>query len=137
MWPFRRQPSAVDHSHVYMIDGGQVRAIQTDDDILSMLGVGTGADGLPLGERTRALSYSASAACLRIISTLCAAAPAHIYSIDTDGGRQRERDHVAEKLLNGFASPWESSVDFVREMTLEAMFEGDALSRIRLIWHEL
>lgn len=130
MWPFMRQPRAVERSHVYLLDGGQIRAIQTDDDILSLLGVGTGSDGLPIGERTRAMSYSASAACLRIISTLCAAAPVHVYSIDQGGGRQRQRDHVAERLLNGFACPWESSTDFVREMTLEAMFEGDAFARV-------
>lgn len=131
VWPFKTAaPRAVEMSHVYLLDGGQVRAIQTDDDILAMLGVGTGADGLPLGERTRAMAYSASAACLRIISTLCAAAPVHAYRIDADGGRQRERDHVAERLLNSFASPWESSTDFVREMTLEAMFEGDAFARV-------
>src|SRR5690606_21590652 len=90
----------------------------------------TGADGLPLGERARALSYSASAACLRRISTLCAAAPLHAYSVAADGDRSRLRDHPAEKMLNGFANPWQASPDFIRELTLEALFEGDAFARV-------
>lgn len=61
VWPFKTAaPRAVEKSHVYLPAGGQVRAIQTDDDILAMLGVGTGSDGLPLGERTRAMSQSRS-----------------------------------------------------------------------------
>lgn len=131
MWPFNRTPDrrTVATSRAYLIDGGQVRAIQSDAEILKMLGVGT-ANGLPVGHRQRAMQYSASAAALRLISTLCAAAPVHVYEIDSDGGRVRQREHVAEKLLNGFASPWESSTDFVRDMTLEAMFEGESFARV-------
>lgn len=129
--PWQKQPaSTAATSRSWLVADGQIRAIQTDDDIMAMLGVAVGADGLPTSFRARALAYSASAACLRLISTLCAAAPLHAYSVGADGDRSRLRDHAAERLLNGFANPWQASPDFIREMTLEALFEGDAYARV-------
>lgn len=117
-------------SRAYLVDGGQVRAIQTDDDILQMLGVGTGADGLPLDERARAFAYPASAACLRLISNLVASAPVHCFQRVGNDTSDRRRDHPAERLMNDFASPWMPSTEFVRLMTLEVMFKGEAFARV-------
>lgn len=131
MWPFnRRDNRAVSSTSTYLVANGQVRAIQSDQDILDMLGVGTGSDGLPLGDRARALAYPASAACLRLISTLTASAPVHVYQRESDGGRKRLRDHAGEKLMNDFASPWMDSCEFIRFMTLEAMFSGEAFAKV-------
>lgn len=126
-WPWQTAPAA---SQSFLMDGGQIRAIQTDSDILGMLGVGTGADGQPLDHRARALAYPASAACLRLISTLVASAPVHCFKRNTDNTRERERGHIAEKLLNEWAAKFQPSTEFVRKMTLEALFEGEAFAKV-------
>jgi len=128
MWPFSRSAGAAAQS--WVVANGQVRSITTGDDWLDVIGVGTGADGLPHGDKARALAFPASAACLRLISNLVASVPVHVYSGAGTGNRKRVADHPAERLLNDFAQPWQPSSEFLRLMTLNAMYDGQAFAKV-------
>jgi len=127
----RRAVSAavVETSASYLIDAGEIRSLANPDEQLRALFGGWSADGIP-ARTEAALHFSASAACIRLISTLIAEAPAHVYRRDADGSRVRERAHPAETLLNAFSSPWQASTEFVREMTKTALLDGDAFARV-------
>ena len=134
VWPFNRTPDrrTVDTSRTWLVAGGQVRAVQSDTDLLELLGLVSGADGLPSSLRLRAESYSPSAACLRIIPTLAASAPVHLYRRTEGGSRERERDHAIEVLLgrHGFANPWTPANRLIRDMVQTALVDGEAFARV-------
>ncbi|MDB5541389.1 MAG: Phage portal protein [Devosia sp.] len=127
-WNRKAAPAVREQSHVYAIHAGEVRAI-TDISNLDDLLTGYTVNGVPVGSEA-ALTYPASAACIRLISTLCAAVPLHVYRRTGDDSRERMREHVAENLLNGFASPWKPSDEMVREMTVTAQLQGEAFAKV-------
>jgi HK97 family phage portal protein len=132
MWPFTN-PAAetrqVEQSHVWLVTGNEVRSLSDPEDWLKELFGVHQPDGIPTGS-TAALRYPASAACIRIISSLIAEAPLHAYRIASDGSRERFRDHPAEVLLNSFANPWTDSPSFIRDMTVQALLNRDAFARV-------
>ena len=130
-WERKPAMAAVrEESRLYAIAAGQVRAISDVSNLNDLLS-GYREDGVPVGSEA-ALSYSASAACIRLIATLCAAVPLHIYRRAGEDSRERVRDHVGERLLNGFAAPWQPSDEFVREMTRTALMseKGEAFAKV-------
>jgi HK97 family phage portal protein len=133
MWPFssrRAETRAVETSHVYLVSGGEVRSLSDPSiELLQLFGAWS-PEGIPATATARAMTYPASAACVRLISSLIAECPVHAFQRTDDGGRERVRGHVVETLLNSTASPWCESTEFLREMTVTALHNGHAYARV-------
>lgn len=113
----------------FLVAGGQIRSLADPENwLLELFGAGFSASGLPTGP-IAAMSYSASAAAIRLISTACAECPIQIYKT-SNGNRERDASHPVETLLNSFANPWTASPEFIRLMTKQALLEGDAYARV-------
>ncbi len=125
----RAETRAVEMSRFWLISGGEVRSLSNPEaELLQIFGVWQ-PNGIPTGAAA-AMRYPASAACVRLISSLTAECPVHVYRRTDDDGRERDRDHVAERLLNDFANRWTASTDFIREMTICALHNEHAFARV-------
>ncbi len=71
-----------------------------------------------------ALRCSAANGCIRLISSVLGDLPVHAMQRQEDGGRERLRDHPADRLLNDFAAPWLHGRELRREVTLAALLHG-------------
>lgn len=113
------QPTAPpDLASHFLFAGGKVRSLADPDDWLKELfGIFGGIDGVT----DAAMEYSASSASIRLIAGSVAECPVHCFRRGADGNRERLRDHPVEVLLNGYASPWQLSPDFMRKMTTRAL----------------
>lgn len=111
-------PAPPDLASHFLFAGGKVRSLADPEDWLKELfGIFGGVEGVT----DAAMEYSASSASIRLISGSVAECPVHCFRRGADGNRERLRDHPIEVLLNGYASPWQLSPDFMRKMTKRAL----------------
>lgn len=130
-WNKPPAPSMRETSHVYMLAGGEVRALgslSSPTAELLQLFTGTNTTGIATGTRA-ALTCSASYAAIRLISDLVGELPLHAYRRGADGDRERLRDHPAEMLMRQ-ANPWTSGAELRREMTGSALLDGRGLAKV-------
>lgn len=112
-------------SRHWLVAGNEVRSLAEPEDWLKELfGIATSGEISTGG--TAALEYSASHACIRLISNMVAECPVHCLRRMSDDSRERQRTHAVEKLLNSFASEWKPSAKFIREMTKQALLNEHA-----------
>jgi HK97 family phage portal protein len=123
--PVAPTPELAQH---FLFASGQVRSLADPEDWLKQL---FGIFGDIEGVDDSAMMYSASSASIRLIAGSVAECPVHCYRRSADGNRERLRDHPVELLLNGYASPWQLSPDFLRKMTARALRkEKGAFARV-------
>lgn len=123
--PVAPTPELAQH---FLFAAGQVRSLADPEDWLKQL---FGIFGDVEGVTDAAMEYSASSASIRLIAGSVAECPVHAYRRGADGNRERLRDHPVELLLNGYASPWQLSPDFLRKMTARALRkENGAFARV-------
>lgn len=118
-------PALAEARH-FLVAGGQVRSLADPQDWFQELLTTT--DGIPTGRRA-AFHYSASYSAIRLISTSVAECPINVFR-DTNGDKQRLRNHPVEVLFNDFANPWTLSPILLCRMTELALLEGQAFARI-------
>lgn len=70
------------------------------------------------------------AACVRGIAETVGSLPLHLYRRQDDGGRDRERDHPAARLLSGDWAPWASGTDARTQMQTDALLHGTAFAQV-------
>jgi HK97 family phage portal protein len=114
-----------DVSRHWLVVGNEVRSLADPENWLKELFGIAASGGISTGS-TAALEYSASHACIRLISNMVAECPVHCLRRRSDDSRERQRDHPVEKLLNSFASEWTPSAKFIRNMTKEALLNENA-----------
>jgi HK97 family phage portal protein len=125
-------PAVRETSHVWMLQGGEVRSLGSIADptaeLLALFGSPT-QNGVVTGSRA-ALTCSASYAAIRLISDLCGELPVHVMRRGAGGNRERLRDHPADVLMNQFSNPWTSGAELRREITGTALLEGRGLAKV-------
>lgn len=77
-----------------------------------------------------AMRCSTVYAATRLISEVCSGLPLHVYLRTDDGSRERQRDHVADRLLNGFANEWTTGVELRRAMLVSMLLHGNGFARV-------
>lgn len=88
-------------------------------ELLALFGSAPTAAGIEVNGRT-ALRSPATLAAIRAIADSLAI-PAHVFKRTADGGRERDRDHPANALLTGDASPWMGAADLRMALQFDAL----------------
>lgn len=111
------------------LQADEARSLASPQDwLIELFGALPTAAGISVTP-SRALECSAAYACARLICDLVSDLPMHLFQ-RAEGGRERQRDHFADRSMNGFASPWLAGSELRREMTLQALQHGRAYARI-------
>lgn len=84
---------------------------------------------LPTGLNA-AFECTASRASIFLICQTVATLPVHLFARGEGNERERASDHPAEKLIAHRAAPWMTAAEFRREMTLDALWQGNAFARV-------
>ena len=76
-----------------------------------------------------AMGIPAVAKCVHLIADTVSGLPLHVYR-RADGGRERDRTHVADGLLNRLADPYLPAAAVRRQVTLHALVRGNGFAEV-------
>lgn len=106
------------------------KAWTLDEPGAEMLGLfgagGMTAAGEPVGPES-AMRVPAVAAAVRTISETIASLPIHVFQRAEDGGRERDREHPAAKVLER-PSPWCDAYTFRLRLVMDAIKHGRGIA---------
>lgn len=77
-----------------------------------------------------AFECTASRGAIFLICQTVATLPVHLFARGDGNERERASEHPAEKLIAHRAAPWMTAAEFRREMTLDALWHGNAYARV-------
>lgn len=97
--------------------------------LLEAFGAVPSASGITVTPRS-AMTVPAVSAAVRAIAETTAALPLHLYRRLEDGGKAREIEHPAHRLLHGEVSDWQSAASFREQITTDALQHGGGFAFI-------
>lgn len=89
------------------------------------------------GPASRSMQASGMAACVRLIAGNTAKLPLPVYRRRGETGRERDRNHPLDRILNRQANPWTSAFDFRRTMTAHAALGGNAYALKQMVGSQI
>ncbi|MEA1831735.1 phage portal protein [Methylobacterium durans] len=97
------------------------------EEILALFGAGAVTAAGEAVSSESAMRVPAVAAAIRTIAETVASLPIHVFKRSADGGRERDRDHAAAKVLERPA-PWLDAYTFKLRLVLDAIRHGRGIA---------